>query len=311
MTHRTLIGASAVCLCLAVLGAGLVQAQQYVFRDIDVPGASSTYIAVNNNADEIVGCYGTTGFSSGEGVLLANAAFKIVKGPSGYPACIYGVSNDGKISGTYQDTGGKIHGFLLVGKTYTILNYPGAVETDATGVNKSGVVVGYYSLGAGYQGFTWQSGTFTTIDYPGASDTYAWAINDSGVLAGEYSLSGVHGFSLSGGTYTSIDYPGAAGSAAFGINNAAQIVGLYYDTTGTNNGFTDISGVFSTVDYPGAYASSLTGINDDGQVVGVWFGPTGSPNGYDEHGFLATPVPTGHAAERGAVFGRKGLLGPR
>ena len=60
------------------------------------------------------------------------------------------------------------------------------------------------------------------------------------------------------------------------------------------------------MNYPGAFASSLTGINDTGQVVGVWFGPTGSPHGYDGHGFLATPVPGSHAAERGnALRGKR------
>jgi hypothetical protein len=106
-----------------------------------------------------------------------------------------------------------------------------------------------------------------------------------------------------------IDYPGAAGTSATGTNNAGQIVGAYFNTPYVDQGFTDFSGVFSTVVYPGADISGLTGINDEGQVVGSWGGPS-AVDDYDIHGFVATPIPGTHEAQRGNVLKGK-ILAPR
>ena len=117
MTRRTLIVTSAIFLLLTTLGANLAQAQQYAIRYIDVPGAAATIISDTNKAGEIVGCYAVTGLNNGgPGLVLANATFKLVKYPKAPSTCAEGVSNDGKIAGTYTDINGNTHGFLLVGK---------------------------------------------------------------------------------------------------------------------------------------------------------------------------------------------------
>jgi hypothetical protein len=295
-------------LLLTTVGTNLAQAQQYAIRAIDVPGAAATEISDLNNTGEIVGCYTINDFSAGPGIVLSNAAFKLVKYPKAASTCVEGISNDGKIAGTDTDTKGNTHGFLLVGKTYTSLDYPGGVFTEATKVNNSGVVVGAYSDGTTDHGFMWQSGTFTAIDYPGASFTFVYGINDSGTIVGDTYFAGTyHGFLLSSGTYTSIDYPGAAGTDATGINNSGEIVGAYYNTPYVDQGYTLVSGVFSTVDYPGAEISGLTGINDAGQVVGGWGGPS-AVNDYDIHGFLATPIPGTHDVQHENGVRGKGIV---
>src|ERR1700730_14187078 len=132
MTHKNLVVTAAMFLLLTVIATGSAPAQQYVFRSVDVPGAAETIVGGNNNAGEITGCYPIAGFSSdGVGFLLANGAFKAVKYPGPVSTCLTGMSNNGKIAGYYADTSGKVHGFLLVGKTYTKINYPGAVDTYA------------------------------------------------------------------------------------------------------------------------------------------------------------------------------------
>lgn len=288
-------------------------AQQHVFRSIDVPGAGATYQWLNNNSGASVGCYQIAGFESEyAGYVLNNGAFKAVRHPNSTGTCLNGISTDGKIAGSYGDSNGKIHGFLLVGKKYTTIDYPKAVETEPTDVNKAGLVVGWYYDGSTYHGFSWQNGTFSNIDYPGASGTELNAINDAGQIVGSYALSGscnvsgnCHGFLLNSGSFTSIDYPGATFTGAFAINNAGHIVGFYFFADGINHGYIDVSGSFSTLDYPGS-PSALVGINDDDQVVGQWFGTNTSP-GYDQHGFLATPIPGTHANRSGTAVSHKGL----
>src|ERR1700730_3629021 len=194
MTHRNLMFASAL-FTLLVVGSHSARAQQYAIRAIDVPGAAATQINDTNKSGQIVGCYTTADFSSGRGLVLANATFKTVKYPKAASTCVYGVSNDGKMAGEYLDGSGIPHGFLLVGKTFTVLNYPGAVWTSATKVNNSGVVVGAYNDGTTDHGFMWQSGTFTAIDYPGSSQTFVYGINDSGTIVGNYISGTFHGFS--------------------------------------------------------------------------------------------------------------------
>ena len=54
----------------------------------------------------------------------------------------------GNIVGIYTDASGNTHGFLFNG-AYTSFDYPGAIFTEATGINPSGVIVGLYVDSAG------------------------------------------------------------------------------------------------------------------------------------------------------------------
>ena len=135
--------------------------------------------------------------------------------------------------------GGRGHGFLLNGGSFTTLDVPGATATAAFGINAAGQIVGQYAdAGGRFHGFLLSGGSFTTLDAPGATLTLALGINDAGQIVGEYEASGrIHGFLLNGGTFTTIDPPGSTFTDALGINNAGQIVGLYSDAGGRTHGF--------------------------------------------------------------------------
>jgi hypothetical protein len=91
-----------------------------------------------------------------------------------------------------------IRGFFLDKKgRCTILNFPGARLTEATGVNDAGIVVGDYADAAGeFHGFVWDSGLFLTFD---------------------------------------VSFPDATLTAPAGINNVGQIVGFYFDDNRTES----------------------------------------------------------------------------
>src|SRR5436305_12838953 len=71
--------------------------------------------------------------------------------------------------------------------TYIAIDYPAAVVTIVTDVNRLGTMAGLYidQNGRGH-GFTYDGSTFATVDYPGADFSAATGINDAGDLVGYY-----------------------------------------------------------------------------------------------------------------------------
>lgn len=150
------------------------------------------------------------------------------------------ISATGQIVGTYTDTNGMRHGFLLDQGTFTTIEMPGATHTTAHGINAASQVVGRYADTSGrWHGFLLDQNTFTTIDVRDGALTTAIRINAAGQIVGAYiDASGAfHGFLLDGDTFTSIDVPGAINTLVQGINTTGQIVGVYTDTSGTQHGF--------------------------------------------------------------------------
>jgi hypothetical protein len=82
-----------------------------------------------------------------------------------------------------------------------MIDFPGAVFTQATGINASGSIVGGWLDPDGTdRAFVRAHGVFTSVDYPGALATRAFGISASGEIAGDYVDAGgtFHGFALSG-----------------------------------------------------------------------------------------------------------------
>ena len=115
-----------------------------------------------------------------------------------------------------------------VSSTTSTIDVPGALSTQAFGINPRGDIVGFYSAtGFTAHGFLFHGGTFTAIDVPGAScppffpcaSTVALGINPNGDIVGSYFAGFTnHGFLLHRGAFTTIDVPGALSTQAFGIN---------------------------------------------------------------------------------------------
>ncbi len=105
---------------------------------------------------------------------------------------------------------------------------PSNVNSQATGINNAGEVVGFYMP------------TSTT------------------------SL----GFLDDGGSISTIDPFLSSFTQALGISNTGEIVGFYADAGGVQHGYTDIGGVFASFDIAGAASTTVNGVNDKGQLVG-------------------------------------------
>jgi hypothetical protein len=184
----------------------------------------------------------------------------------------------GNIAGPAGFTGGFLMLYAkttgVATETFEGVDFPGATQQLAIGVNDSGEIVGQYADSSGVShGYLQKGDNFTTIDVPfsGAVSTDAEGITNSGEIVGYWDdASTSHGFLISGGTYTSFDYPGAVFTIADAINNHGEITGFYADTSGVYHGFMLSGGTYTSIDAPGATATEAYGVNDNGDIVGIY-----------------------------------------
>src|SRR5579871_1475290 len=133
-------------------------------------------------------------------------------------------------------------GTAFAGAQYSFsdIQYPGSTANVATGINDSGVVIGYYIPASGnvlWHGFLLSSGNFSALDFPGAVTTFPLAINSNGDVVGVYGLTNggygdQHPFLLAGGNYYALpDAPGDLtwNTVPSGINDSGEIAGSYVD----------------------------------------------------------------------------------
>jgi hypothetical protein len=201
---------------------------------------------------------------------------------------------------------------------FTPENFPGSVQTQVTGLNDTGVTVGFWSnsnLGGGADsnfGFVDKGGVFTNVNNPATpvatpSVNQLLGVNNSNVAVGFYTDAGgtTHGYTydITGNTFSAnINDPlaGAMGTTAAAINNGGEVAGFFFDALGVPHGFTDIGGVFTTIDPAGSQGTVLLGLNDNGLAVGDFVDAGGVQHGllYDlaNNTFLNEDDPNGIGA---------------
>jgi probable HAF family extracellular repeat protein len=175
------------------------------------------------------------------------------------------------------------------GYTFTTVNVPGATATAVTGINDSGLAVGYFRVEAGNtHSFFDANGTLTQLRDPNSVSTMAQDINNAASVIGTFTSNAntsalPQGFLDISGVFTTTNFPGYAITDPFGNNNKNQIVGavLRYSAGARTTAFLESSGVFSTIAVPGSSKDAALGINDQGVIVGTYFDLFGK-----EHGFL-------------------------
>jgi len=146
---------------------------------------------------------------------------------------------------------------------------PGALFTTATGINNSGMLVGYYVDSGGVtHGFMRSGKTVTTIDDPKGIATYCEGINSIGAIVGEYTQSNEnnHGFLYQNGVFTDIGMGVISG--ADGINDQGVIVGAYLECgVCIQLGFIYDGGTYTTLSPTGADYTAAIGINNGGKIA--------------------------------------------
>ena len=134
---------------------GFVRAAAGTFRIIDIPSGVWTEGWGINDRGQVSGTYSTSvvnGTPSDHRGFITDAGGTCVSvnvpGAIGKTR-VHGINNFGMVVGSYLDAAGAIHGFVLAGDGFTILNPPGSVSSEAYGINDAWQVVGDYVDRAG------------------------------------------------------------------------------------------------------------------------------------------------------------------
>ncbi|MFZ3210716.1 MAG: hypothetical protein WA188_04315 [Terriglobales bacterium] len=265
---------------------------QFKFTSIDCPGSTPTTARGINDRGQIVG--GTGGHAVLiEGGQCTPLAPTTVLGTNASQALRN--NNAGDVVGIFYDDSGFVHGFLFSKKgVLTTLDFPGASDTYAFGINDLGRVVGYWDqLDASgnllvFHGFIWEDGSFREVSFPGSAGSSILGNNDPGDFVGLWYSStspDEHGYVFSQGRFTSFDVPvaGSTFTQANDINAPGEIIGVYLDAGGMEHGFLKVGAKFTSIDYPGAYLTAAWSINSAGLIVGNHYDSASSP----AQGYLA------------------------
>jgi hypothetical protein len=220
------------------------------FTRENFPPSLPTQVTGIDAAGDTVGFYvtnttvGTTsGFSKASG-----GSFLVVNQPGSVFNQLLGINQAGnEIAGysSFTDPAGMTgqQAFSLKGTTYTNINalLPTNLNSQATGVNNAGTVVGFYQYNStpDFSAFVDKAGVVTSFQFPGSIDTQALGINDLGEIVGDYVAAGgqMFGFLDNGGIFSTINPPGATASTANGINDNGTTVGFYTAANGSTIGF--------------------------------------------------------------------------
>ena len=182
--------------------------------------------------------------------------------------------------------------------TFAPINVPGAVATEARGINNNGEIVGFYKTTActdydikvpacPVKGFKYVNSKFIKLMVPGSTSTAILGVNDWGDLVGFYTKSdgSKHGFIwYHQNVVKTIDYPNPpanTSTVAFGINKAGMVVGglwVINPSFGTfpDGGWVWVNGKFSNMDPfnhsdAGPCCWSVNSISNNGIIAGQVF----------------------------------------
>ena len=281
----------------------------YSYGSFDFIGVDSTVLTGINNNKQVVG-YVTLG-SGLSSVLVDNfdpihgssVTVSLVSVPGSLVTVASKVNDAGNIVGGYADSKFAVHGFLFSNGQYTTIDFPGAIATEALGINNKNNfdIVGDYTDAHGIvHGFLLSGKSFSTINAPFAVNTAVYAINDKQKIAGVYDTGGpvTGGFAGTLGTISPLSYPNSpfpgtqTTSTVYSLNNADEIVGMeatFFSTTNftQTKGFLEGGGNFepSSIGVNDALFTQFLSNNDLGIVVGSFDDLAGN------HGLFAVPAP--------------------
>jgi hypothetical protein len=217
-----------------------------MFTNENYPGSQQTQvIGINNEPFKTSGFYiskgKTSGFTDYKGTFVSVAYPKkpfnqlLSQNDFGQAAGYYSTTASGSGPDTayvYDEDGGVFEAFAI----------PGSGSAQATGINNSSNVCGFF-VDANLVNHGWIQvlGHFTVLDYPGSTFTQALGLNNKGLVVGVYTdTSGNnHGFvyTIASKTFVSIDDPNGIGATVVnGINDKGTLVG-FYGTSPINSGF--------------------------------------------------------------------------
>lgn len=172
------------------------------YRNVDLPGAAGTVLTSINPWGEMTGfgCNSDPTCNNGpftSFTVSPSGQFKTFNPPGSSNSQASVVNAFGLVVGAYVDSGGNVHGYLLLNNHFATNDYPGSAFTFDGGLNLQGDIVGEYrNSDAVPHSFLFRNGHYTGFDPPGATASDATGINVEGTIVGLYAdaAGAVHGF---------------------------------------------------------------------------------------------------------------------
>ncbi|MBZ5599151.1 MAG: hypothetical protein LAN83_12605 [Acidobacteriia bacterium] len=278
---------SVVVLLLLAASAPRALAQG-TYTQIDVPGATATFVEGIDTAGDVVGYYADSS-STYHGFLLSSGTYTTIDPPGSTHTIAVGINDEGQIVGS-ATTGSYLYDVAT--QTFTRINFhESSTSTSTYGINNAGTIVGLIQntiTGHNY-GFELSAAKYTKVALP-QPYSYLSSINNSGIAIGDASNGQVtKPFLYSQGKITKLNVPGITPLYASGVNDNGAIAGSYLTPSASLVGFVYQNGVVGQIAFPGSNITYANSINNAGEVVGFF---SGSDNNF--HGFLWTP-PAGAA----------------
>jgi hypothetical protein len=263
---------------VATLAASLLAASALAAPAVAAPAAPDgsanySYLTVNNNTDPT--------FNQLLGI-----------NDSGLIAGYYGSGADGHPNRGYRVSPPYGQG------NFQNENFPKAAQTQVTGLNNSGITVGFFVDKSGaQQGFYFTHHRYHAVNFP-TNDPASPAVdqllgvNDNGMAVGFFtdSKGANHGYvyNIHSHHFHLLKTPGDTGTTAAGINNMGDVAGFGTNAGGTTESFLKLgSGKLIHLNYPGASATQAFGLNNGDEVVGFYTDGSGSTA--TTHGFVWVP----------------------
>jgi YVTN family beta-propeller protein len=263
----------------------------YKFQAISPPGSPFSWVRGMNNKGDAVGDYFDSNWIF-HGFLRTRSGTFVTIDPQGAIGCqictsAFAINDAGVIVGAYRDSANVLHGFRRSpAGAYTTVYFPGAGDSQLTGINNHGRSSGVYDNGnlgstqcPGPQcqavSFALRSGVFSTFEDPDAASqaTFAVSINDLDQTCGMFTdvAGNTHGFLRNphDGSFKTIQFPLADPfSWVDEINDWGIMAGEY--TLRIGHGFLTDGTNFFSFDYPDSDLSGVRAINNRGEVGGYF-----------------------------------------
>jgi probable HAF family extracellular repeat protein len=222
-------------------------------------------------------------------LLLASAPLALAQGgtwtqidPPNSACFTYtsGIDSSGDIVGSYYDTTGFDHGFLMSGWVYTIFDYTAYLSNTApTGINDVGQIVGLAYVSPDTFAFLYdvQMETYTILSDSKVEATKPACINNAGIIGGSVQISTdtFYGFALVGGTYRIISPPKQESSSVVGVTASNAFVGINRKTNGSPLlTFSYSQGKYSQIYLPQYTDLGVDGVNPQGTAFVGSYSPS-------------------------------------
>ena len=166
--------------------------------------------------------------------------------------------------------------------TFDSENFPGAAQTQVTGLNNTGATVGFWvdKKGANHGFYSIGGKSFQTADYPAMAPAkpavdQLLGVNDHDLAVGFYTdaKGNSHGYTydISTHRYSQVMVAGDTNVTAAAVNNNGDVAGFATNAAGATEGFlTFPSGRVVHLNVPGATTTQAFGVNDGDEVVGAY-----------------------------------------